>query len=205
MSEFTATNEDFNDPSLQGGGEIIFNNEVPVAIKSENDEEEDNATILVRIKIIVVNGGDDVPQHVRLEMLCDSDLFFLYEAEYAQEDFEILKKTEGLTIKFEEFPQLLVEIIEQYITEPDSYSLLFEQQSEEQSTLRFQQQLKFKLIDILALDLKPASEEFVKDSIQYRYNAAKAEIKAAHTELNDLYALLKIKNPTVLKKMTTRK
>ena len=192
------------DPSVRDGGRVYFDKEIPLQVFPEQDQEEPEV-IITRMKIILFRNDQEL-ETVRMELTTELDLFFLYEANYNEASFNQLKDEQKLEITFDEFPQLMADILEQYAQNSEEYFVTFKQNNQPSGILLFQQRLRFKSIDIFALEFVPAQDDYVKDQIQYRYNATRADAKAARTELNDLYALLKIKNPNILKTMKpTRK
>lgn len=192
--------DEIRDPSLCDGAEIAFDNEIPLTIRVDKEEE----VKIVRFKIVVVKNKDDELTQVNIEIMCDSDLFLFFESKFTEDVFEKVKKDQELTIEFQEFAQMVIESLTQNAVSPDKFVLLFtESESGDKGVLEFKQTLKFKAVQIFALEFTPVSNEYLKEQIQYRFNFAKAALKSARTDLNDLYSMLKIKNPNVLKQMRT--
>ena len=200
MSQVNAGHDDvdLHDPSLKDGGEVIFNNEIPLQIQGEQDSGEQ----IVRFKIITI-GEEDELNEVRVEISCDADLFMFFEAQYPRAEFDNLKKSQNLTIEFEEFAGMLIESLTQNVKNPEEYEVQFRETSETEGILEFKQKLKFKSVDIFSLKFTASSNEFVKEQIQYRFNSVRTDLKMARTELSDVYSMLKIKNPSVLKQVRT--
>ena len=199
MSQATPrVDDDLCDPSLIDGGEIIFNNEIPLRICADGESDEQ----IVRFKIITIS-NDDKLDEVRVEISCDSDLFLYFEARYPRAAFVELKSSQNLTIEFEEFADMLIESLTQNVKNKEEYECEFVESSDTEGILSFKQKLKFKSVDIFALKFEASTNEFVKAQIQYRFNTVHTDLKIARTELGDLYSMLKIKNPTVLKQMRT--
>lgn len=192
--------DEIRDPSLCDGAEIAFDNEVPLTIRVDKEEE----VKLVRFKIIVIKNKDDELSQVNIEIMCDSDLFLFFESKFTEDVFEKVKQDQALTIKFEEFAGMVIESLTQNVVKPEELEMTFtESESGDKGLLEFKQKLKFKSVQIFALEFTPVSNEYLKEQIQYRFNFAKAALKSAKTDLNDLYSMLKIKNPNVLKQMRT--
>jgi hypothetical protein len=57
------------------------------------------------------------------------------------------------------------------------------------------------VIDVFSLTFTAASDEDVRDQIQAKYNALREELAAVRGDLSDIYAMLKIKNPSVLRQV----
>jgi hypothetical protein len=183
------------DPAVRGGGKILFDKEIPLSVKQDGSLLP---PIPTHVRVIV-GGADSDAEPVRIELTTDSDLHFLYEAEFTEEDYASVQSKQGLDAAFAELPGAVIDLVNLVVTEGQGYSVHFEVVEESGGRLIFNQQLKFKLVEIMAIDLSPSSDENVREQIQYRFNTVKSELKAAQTELGDLYAMLKIKNPSALK------
>ena len=170
----THIDEGLVDPSLRDGGEILFNKEIPLEVRS--CEASESELLLVRFKIIAI-GQDGQLAQVRLEISSDADVFFMLESQYTAEDFSKLQQAQQLTIPFEDFPKTLIELVVQNASDPDEFQLVFTRDSETHGVLDFKQQLKFKSVDIFSLEFVPSSDEYVNDQIQYRFNVLRDELK----------------------------
>ena len=185
------------DPSLRDGGKIIFNNEVPVEFRS--DETKQSEMVILRFKIIEIKEKDQLSLLV-IELTSESNIFFLFELTFNNEDFNQFKKEQKMETEFAEFPQVLIEILTEVAKQTDVFNINFTLKKDHGS-LNIQQILKFKTVDIFSLGFIPAPDDYVRDQIQYRYNTVRMEAITARAELNNLYSMLKIKNPGALKQI----
>ena len=80
--------DEIRDPSLCDGAEIAFDNEIPLTIRVDKEEE----VKIVRFKIVVVKNKDDELTQVNIEIMCDSDLFLFFESKFTEDVFEKVKK-----------------------------------------------------------------------------------------------------------------
>ena len=199
VTSFNLGNE-ICDPSLRYGGEIIFNNEVPIEFRS--DETKQSEMIILRIKIIEVKEDDQLSLLI-IELTSESDIFFLFELTFNNEDFNKFKKEQKMNTSFEEFPHILIEILTEAAKQTEVYSINFTLM-EDHGSLNVQQILKFKTVDIFSLGFVPSPDEYVRDQIQYRYNTVRIAANTSRAELSNLYSMLKIKNPGVFKQMKHR-
>ena len=190
------------DPSLENGGLLVYNKEIPLEFVTS--EEDENEIINVRLKIILNSDEEEQVNHIHFEMLCDSDLFFIYESDYTDENFDQIKGKHNFDITMNNFPKLLIDILDQYIDNSEEYSIAFIQQTDTSGILSFHQILKFKVINLFELEFHPAQEDYVKESVQYRFSSSLDEMNLVQNELKKLHALVKVKNPTVSKKMSPR-
>jgi hypothetical protein len=64
--------------------------------------------------------------------------------------------------------------------------------------LDFIQNIEYKFIELLSCEFIASPEENVRQSITYRYNATKSKLALMQARLQDVNALVKIKNPSLL-------
>jgi hypothetical protein len=186
------------DLSVEPLPEIQFDDEIPIHISSSSDQ----ADSLIRVRVVnKAETGD-----VSVELSKDADLFFLYEATYSESTFQELKKAQDLTIEFADFPPLLADCLGQVVDKGVGGFVLDLAMGQGEAVLHIQQKLKFKVIDVFSLTFTAASDDTVRDQIQAKYDALRDELMVVKGDLSDIYAMLKIKNPSVLRQVrTTRK
>lgn len=192
------------DPSLADGGEVVFDKEIPLNIR-ESDDPNAEETRIVRFKIVLIKDEDDGPREVNIEIFCDNDMFMFYSSKYTPDQFDQVKNNQGLTIEFAQFADMVIESLVQNVEKPEEYQMCFTETSETAGLLEFQQKLKFKSVQIFALEFEAVSDEYLKEQIQYRFDVARQGLKEARQELGSVYSMLKIKNPNVIKQMRTLK
>ena len=64
--------------------------------------------------------------------------------------------------------------------------------------LDFIQNIEYKFIELLSCQFLASSEEIVRTSITYRYNAIKSKVQLMEARLKDVNNLVKVKNPSLL-------
>jgi hypothetical protein len=183
------------DPSIKAGGKILFDREIPLQVQRQGER---SAPIPTHIRV-VVGSKESETEPVRVELTTDSDLYLLYEAEFNQDAYAELQSKQGLDVGFSEVAAAVVELVNLVMTEGQGYEVLFDVNEELRGKLVFTQKLKFKSVEIMSIDLNPASDESVKQQIQYRFNSLKSQLKLSKEELTNLYGMLKIKDPSALK------
>lgn len=204
--EDQSSRRDVIDSNISADAELSFEIEFPITfpnLDSQNDHENELQMIILKAFITENEGA---VENVKLQMFSDRDLYFLYVSDYSSEAFDLLKEKQSLdeSLDFEHFPSMIHEIIAK-VAEEKEFMAKFEFNGEEKGKLIFSQKLKFKEVEILNLDFEKAKDEEIANQIQERYDSVRNELKAARAELNDLYTMLKIKNPNVLKQMRHKK
>lgn len=71
-------------------------------------------------------------------------------------------------------------------------------QKEGTGRLDFIQNMEYKFIELLSIDFVNSNDDVVRKQIAYRYNALKSKISLMQSRLNDINALVKLKNPSLL-------
>jgi hypothetical protein len=181
------------DPSTRQWGHPIFDEEFPLA--TEPDQIH-----LTHLRIIV-DGDSKSFDKLRLELNADSDLFFLYEAEFTAEQYQQVSEEQALTLSFDELPGALMELVRNIAQGSTEFLVDFTKTGEAQAALVFEQQLRFKRAEIIRVEFTASSPELVSQSLQFRFDVLKQKTLAAQQELLDLCAMLKIKNPSLLKQV----
>jgi hypothetical protein len=70
------------DPSLAEGHRLLYDKEVPFELRLEdtNGPQEVASFEAIRCKILLM-GEDNNPEHIRIELSCENDLFFHFTNE----------------------------------------------------------------------------------------------------------------------------
>ena len=71
--------------------------------------------------------------------------------------------------------------------------------------LDFIQNMEYKFVELLSIDLKASGEDVVREQISYRYNAMKNRMALMQARLADVNALVKIKNPSLMLQLRRRR
>ena len=64
--------------------------------------------------------------------------------------------------------------------------------------LDFIQNMEYKFVELLSCSFVASDDETVRQSIAFRYNAVKSRLALMQARLQDINALVKIKNPSLL-------
>eukprot|EP00899_Mesostigma_viride_P015834 jgi/Mesvir1/24251/Mv10954-RA.2 len=136
---------------------------------------------------------------VRMELRCESDLFFIYIADVDESHYAQLQDNQKLMVTFQEFPSILVRMLNNCIKEPHSHLAVFvTSPNAKHGRLDFIQNMDYKFVELLSLKFSAGSEDYVKRTISFRYNAVKSKFALMQSRLSDVNALVKLKNPGLL-------
>lgn len=188
------------DPSLADGHRIFYEREVPFELRSAQGNEEPRevgALEAIRVKILAL-GDEGAFTGLRVELTSESNLFFHYVHELDIAGFKKLQQGQNLMVDFAEYPSVMVRNLDNCIKQPHSHLAVLVMKRDGSARLDFIQNMEYKFVELLSIDLKASGEDVVREQISYRYNAMKNRMALMQARLADVNALVKIKNPSLL-------
>lgn len=135
---------------------------------------------------------------MKVELTSENDLFFHYTHLVDEDGFRAMQEAQKLMIDFNEYPNILVKMVNSCIKEPHSFLAVFIMSRDGSAKLDFIQNIEYKFIELLSTDFMASSEEVVRQSITFRYNSVKSKVALMEARLKDVNALVKVKNPSLL-------
>lgn len=189
------------DPSLAEGHRVVYDREVPFELRVQDSEASAPAEVgtleAIRCKILCL-GDDAVPQHCRIELTSENDLFFHYVHSVDEQSFRAMQEQQKLMIDFPDYMSVLIKNLNNCIKEPHQYLAVFLMQRDGRARLDFIQNMEYKFVELLACDFVASPEEVVRQQIGFRYNSVKSRLTLMQSRLQDISALVKVKNPSLL-------
>ncbi len=125
-------------------------------------------------------------------------MFFHYAHNLDDGSFKQVQEAQKLMIEYPDYPNVLVKMLNSCIKEPHSFLAVFIMQRDGTARLDFIQNMEYKFVELLSCDFEASSEEVVRQQITYRYNAVKSKLAIMQARLQDINAIVKIKNPSLL-------
>lgn len=147
-----------------------------VEIRLANDGDEQEGSQETIQCWVFVKGPKKAPELLKLELTSEQDLFFHYSKIETLESFEDLKLTQKLTLEFDGFIGLLIKLLSSVQMASDAHFTILTIQEESRAQLTFVQNLHYKFIELLQLDIQCSDEETIWESITFRYNINKAKL-----------------------------
>jgi len=196
--DFTAIEE--MDPSLAEGHRVVYDRECPFELRVQDTEagpQEVGTLEAVRCKIMTL-GDEQSPQHCRIELTSENDLFFHYTHSVDDHGFRSMQEHQKLMIDFPDYITVVVKMLNNCIKEPHSYLAVFVMQRDGHARLDFIQNMEYKFVELLSCDFIASPEEVVRQQITFRYNSTKSRLALMQARLQDINALVKVKNPSLL-------
>ena len=196
--DFSAIEE--MDPSLGEGHHVIYDREVPFELRiqdSGSGPQEVGTLEAIKTKVLVM-GEDSNPRHIKVELTSENGLFFHYIHSIDESGFRSMQESQKLMIDFSELPTILIRMLNASIKEPHSFLAVFIMNRDGRARLDFIQNIEYKFIELLSLDFVASTEETVRQQITFRYNSVKSKLAILQARLQDISALVKVKNPSLL-------
>ena len=131
-------------------------------------------------------------------MTSENDLFFHYTHEVDEDKFRHMQQQQKLMVDFQEYANIFVKMANSCIKDPHSFLAVFIMDHHGKAKLDFIQNIEYKFIELLSCEFMASSEETVRTSITYRYNAIKSKVQLMEARLKDVNNLVKVKNPSLL-------
>jgi len=200
LTDFDCSAIDELDPSLSGGHRVVYEREVPLEMRVQqaNDHPQEAGTLEgVKVKLLLL-GDDESPTALRVELTSENDLFFHYTHTLDAEGFQLVQEQQKLMVEFSEYPTVLIRMLNTCIREPHSHLAVFVMQRGGRAHLDFIQNMEYKFVELLSCAFVASPEETVRQSVTFRYNSNKSRLALMQARLQDINALVKIKNPSLL-------
>jgi hypothetical protein len=124
----------------------------------------------------LVKGPKRAPELLKIELTSEQDLFFHYSKIETLESFEELKQFQKLTLEFDGFIGLLIKLLGSVQQASDAHFAILTILEDSKGQLAFVQNLHYKFIELLQLDIQSSDEETIRESITFRYNINKAKL-----------------------------
>ena len=200
LSAFDFSTIDDMDPSLSGGHRVVYEREVPFELRVQQaaDAPQEAGTLeAVKVKLLLL-GDEAAPTAFRVELTSENDLFFHYAHALDAEGFQQVQEAQKLMVEFGEYASVLTRMLDTCIQQPHSHLAVFVMQRGGRGHLDFIQNMEYKFVELLSCASVASDEETVRQNITFRYNSVKSRLALMQARLQDINALVKIKNPSLL-------
>lgn len=193
------------DPSLADGFRIAYDREVPFELRpcttgaAGEAVPEPQAGALEGVKVkIVTQGEENAITAMRVELSSDADLFFHYCCIINHVGFHQLRENQKLMCDFKEFTVTLMKMFNQCIRDPQQFLAVLLFQENGSATLQLIQNLEYKFVELLQLPFHESADATIRQHVTYRYNAMRSRLSIMTAKLQDVSALVKVRNPAVM-------
>ena len=133
-----------------------------------------------------------------MELTSEADLFFHYTHSADRDNYIEMKQSQDLMVDFNGYPKVLSKMLLSCVKDPDSFLCIFVMGRDGNAQLTFVQNMEYKFVELLTLDFVESPEHVVRQHISFRYNSLRSRVAIMHSRLQDVNALVKLKNPSLL-------
>jgi len=189
------------DPSLADGHRIIFDKEIPIELRTQDqhESESDVGTLeAIRVKILIMEGDSESQAHVRLEMSSESDLFFHYTHSLGKDNYAVVQQQQKLMVDFPNYPKMLSKMLNACIKEPESFLCILIMERDGKGHLNFVQNMEYKFVELLSLEMNESPEHIIRQHISFRYNSMRSRVGILNARLQEVSTIIKMKSPSLL-------
>eukprot|EP00920_Eleutheroschizon_duboscqi_P001890 GHVT01004960.1.p1 GENE.GHVT01004960.1~~GHVT01004960.1.p1 ORF type:complete len:185 (-),score=17.08 GHVT01004960.1:2003-2557(-) len=145
-----------------------------------------------------LQGDEASPRSIRIELTSENDLFFHYTNSVDEASFRKMQEGQKLMIDFSDYVGILIKMFNSCIKEPHSFLAVFIMDRGGRARLDFIQNMEYKFVELLSCEFNQSSEDSIRQHISYRYNAVKSKMAMMQARLQDINALVKVRNPSLL-------
>jgi hypothetical protein len=189
------------DPSLSDGHKVYFDKDIPLELRAQDTVDSNSQSVgtleAIRVKILTL-GEDNQLYDVRVELTSESDLFFHYTHSCDRNVFTQMKKSQDLMVDYNNYPKILAKMLMSCIKDPEAFLCIFVIGRDGNAQMTFVQNMEYKFVELLTLEFTESPEHIIRQSISFRYNSLKSRLAVLTARLQDISALIKLKNPSLL-------
>merc|ERR1719359_1910785 len=153
--DFTAIEE--MDPSLAEGHRVVYDRECPFELRVQDADTgppEVGTLEAIRCKILAL-GEETSPQHARIELTSENDLFFHYTHSVDEHGFRSMQESQKLMIDFPDYVSVVIKMLNNCIKEPHSFLAVFVMQRDGHARLDFIQNMSTSSWSCCLVTLSP--------------------------------------------------
>ena len=190
---------DQKDPSLDGEYIKYYEEEIPFELRIEGKKPPKDSIFVNLIFKILIDSLDDNFSKVKLEIVCDKDLFFYYSTVINLDIFNKYKMKQKLLNKFVDFPDLLAKYLDLCINEPKNYLLVFNVKKNKNAIMELNENLSIKCAEVLNLNFSPVTnDDIIRKEIIYRYKSMKTIFNIVKERANIINDVLNESDPDLI-------
>lgn len=111
-------------------------------------------------------------ENVRIELTTESDVFFHYTNSISRGDYPRLQQEQRFMVEYELLPQVLAKMLRSCVDDPETFICIFiMNQANQCGTLNFLQNLGYKFVELMSLQMHETPMHEVRSHIEFRYSS----------------------------------
>lgn len=183
----------------------FFDLEVPINDRLNVEPDEDPDLTVTNFSIqLSIKQTDDELEAIRIQIYSKDNINFLFKGNLTAEEFEEFRKEQELEIDFNDFPNVLQEVLSQVnvdIIENEGYNAILQPDTENSEAARLivKQDLELCTTEIFNIKLEQATAEEMRYIAQDRYNRLNKKFDQVKTNYKDLMKRINRQDPSILR------
>ncbi|CAK84227.1 unnamed protein product (macronuclear) [Paramecium tetraurelia] len=178
---------DYLDPALKDGHKVLYDRILNINIRfqdrfSEVQELSQPEPIRLRVLQLVTIFN---PQSIKIEISSEKDLFFLFHHEATVNGFTQIKALQNLQMPFKDYAQITIIRSNKIIMDVIRYGAIFQVMLDGSARLEINQTTEFRSVHMIHFDFHQVEESFLRQTIVFKYNQQRKEIKYLTQSLNE--------------------
>ncbi|CAD8127710.1 unnamed protein product [Paramecium sonneborni] len=180
---------DYLDPALKEGHKVLYDRILNINIRFQDrfsEVQELSQPEPIRLRdIIQLRGTDSNPQSIKIEISSDKDLFFLFNHEATVNGFTQIKALQNLQMPFKDYAQIAIATLNKVEQNYNGYGAIFQVMLDGSARLEINQTTEFRSVHMIYFDFHQVEESFLRQTIVFKYNQQRKEIKYLSQSLNE--------------------
>ncbi|CEP03088.1 unnamed protein product (mitochondrion) [Plasmodiophora brassicae] len=195
------------DPSIDPGYRVLFERELAVEVRhpaagaqgGKPDETGDAGQLELISARIFIQGSDDAPDSVRLDLTCESDLFFYHRCTLDADKFDDLRSAQQIGVAFTTLPAVLIKAVNDCIQSAHEHIAILEVRPDGNGTLRFLQNVaNLRYAELVSLPMTKVAEGVLRDLVTYRYHLVKGRLAQQCQRVERVMQVVRARHPALL-------
>ncbi|CAD8209977.1 unnamed protein product [Paramecium pentaurelia] len=162
---------DYLDPALKDGHKVLYDRILNINIRFQDRFSEVQEL--------------SQPEPIRLRVLQLKDLFFLFHHEATINSFTQIKALQNLQMPFKDYAQITIATLNKVEQNFNGYGAIFQVMLDGSARLEINQTTEFRSIHMIHFDFHQVEESFLRQTIVFKYNQQRKEIKYLTQSLNE--------------------
>jgi hypothetical protein len=134
-------------------------------------------------------------EQVRIELSNESQIEFFLVASFGPSDFAALSREGQLRIEFRDFSKSLIDLFTGALKRPANCQLRYIEGDDGTGNLLFIQVVRVRAVELLRLQFSPGDASSLRQQAQFRFSAAKMELRRVSQEYATIMERLESNNP----------
>jgi hypothetical protein len=167
-----------------------------------NEGDSDTAESILAVEVFSKMDENDQLDSLRIRFFSNEQISFVFEHTFTKENYEEFKKDQQLEVEFDEFPNVLEEVLSNVSLTDDSsetYHAILKSEGDDKVSLSILQELELCTTDIFKLDLEKCKSDRIVEISQKRYDELTKEYQKVCIQYKDMIKRIKRQDPDILK------